>query len=126
MIGTTRPFVKFHRNDQELVSDIRALNSSGYKKDDIWVLRLDTDRNESNHRSYYYHFRTDPDPAVGHIDSMANYIANGAEELRKRLEKLGFPKDERDRLVSRLEETDYTCLLVVRDLRDDIIPMQDA
>ncbi|WP_421617688.1 general stress protein [Brevibacillus sp. TJ4] len=126
MIGTTSPFVKFHHYDQELVSDIEALNSSGYHKDDIWVLKLDTDRNESNQRSFFYKFRTHPDGAVGDLDSKANFIANGAEELRKRLAKLGFAKDERDMLVSRLEDTDYTCILVVRDLRDDIIGMQDV
>lgn len=126
MIGTTSPFVKFHHHDQELVSDIEALNSSGYHKDDIWVLKLDTDRNESNHRSFFYKFRTHPDSAIGDIDSKAHFVANGAEELRSRLAKLGFAKDERDMLVSRLEDTDYTCILVVRDLRDNIIDMRDA
>lgn len=126
MIGTTSPFVKFHHYDQELVSDIEALNSSGYEKDDIWVLKLDTDRNDSNRRSFFYSFRTKPDHAIGHIDSKAHFFAHGAEELRNRLAKLGFSKNERDALVSRLEDTDYTCMLVVRDLRDDIISMNDV
>ncbi|NGQ96311.1 general stress protein [Brevibacillus sp. SYP-B805] len=125
MISATKPFVKFHRYDQELVSDIQALNSSGYAKDDIWVLKWNPDKNHSNQRDNYYKFSTHVESAVGDIDSKAQYFNNGGKELRSKLEHLGLTKDEASALVRELEESDYTCLLVVRDLKDNIIKMSD-
>jgi hypothetical protein len=125
VISATKPFVKFHRYDQELVSDIQALNSSGYAKDDIWVLKWNPDKNHSNQRDNYYKFSTHFESAVGDIDSKAQYFNNGGKELRSKLEHLGLTKDEASALVRELEESDYTCLLVVRDLKDNIIKMSD-
>lgn len=125
MISATKPFVKFHRYDQELVSDIQALNSSGYHKDDIWVIKWNPDKNHSNQRNNFYKFSTHFESAVGDIDSKAHFFDNGGEEMRTRLEKLGLTKDEASSLVRELQETDYTCLLVVRDLKDNIIKMHN-
>lgn len=122
MISATKPFVKFHKFDQELVSDISALNSSGYAKDDIYVLKWKPTKNHSNQRDNYYKYSTHSDTAVGHIESKAHVFANGAEELRTKLEHLGVTKDEASALVRELQETDYTCILVVHDLKDNIIP----
>ncbi|MED4780876.1 general stress protein [Brevibacillus choshinensis] len=125
VISATKPFVKFHRYDDELVSDIQALNASGYHKDDIWVLKWNPDKNHSNQRNNFYKYSTHFESAVGHIDSKAHFFDNGGEELRTRMEKLGLTKDECSSLFRELQETDYTCLLVVRDLKDNIIKMND-
>ncbi|CAJ1002593.1 MULTISPECIES: general stress protein [Bacillales] len=125
MISATKPFVKFHRYDQELVSDIQALNSSGYHKDDIWVLRWNPDKNHSNQRDNYYKYSSHSEDVIGDIDSKAHVFENGGEELRTRLEKLGLSKDEASALFRELQESDYSCLLVVRDLKDNIIKMSN-
>jgi Heat induced stress protein YflT len=125
LISATKPFVKFHKYDAELASDVHALNSAGYNSDDIWVLKWNPDKNHSNQRNNFYKYSTHFESAVGHIDSMAHFFDNGGKELRQRLEKLGLTKDECSALVRELQETDYTCLLVVRDLKDNIIKMND-
>ncbi|MGC5323859.1 general stress protein [Brevibacillus sp. SYSU BS000544] len=123
MISATKPFVKFHKYDQELVSDIQALNSSGYAKDDIYVLKWNPDKNHSNQRNNFYKYSTHFESAVGDIDSKAHFFDNGGEELRSKLEHLGLTKDEASALVRELQETDKTIILLVRDLKDNIIPM---
>ncbi|MFM1650982.1 general stress protein [Brevibacillus sp. B_LB10_24] len=123
MISATKPFVKLHRYDQELVSDIQALNSSGYKRDDIYVLKWNPDKNHSNQRDNYYKYSKHFEDAVGDFDSKAQFFDNGGKELRSKLEHLGLTKDEASALVRELEETDYTCILAVRDLKDNIIKM---
>lgn len=125
LISATKPFVKFHKYDAELASDVHALNSAGYNSDDIWVLKWNPDKNHSNQRNNFYKYSTHFESAVGHIDSMAHFFDNGGKELRTRLEKLGLTKDECSALVRELQDTDYTCLLVVRDLKDNIIKMND-
>nr|WP_238543259.1 general stress protein [Brevibacillus sp. BC25] len=125
LISATKPFVKFHKYDAELASDVHALNSAGYNSDDIWVLKWNPDKNHSNQRNNFYKYSTHFESAVGHIDSMAHFFDNGGKELRTRLEKLGLTKDECSALFRELQETDYTCLLVVRDLKDNIIKLND-
>lgn len=122
MISATKPFVKFHKFDQELVSDISALNSSGYAKDDIYVLKWNPTRNHSNQRDNFYKYSKHFEDAVGNIESKAHVFSNGGEELRTKLEHLGLTKDEASALVRELQETEYTCILVVHDLKDNIIP----
>ncbi len=122
MISATKPFVKFHKFDQELVSDIQALNSSGYAKDDIYVLKWNPDRNHSNQRNNYYKYSKHFEDAVGNIESKCHVFANGGEELRSKMEHLGLTKDEASALFRELQETDKTCILLVRDLKDNIIP----
>lgn len=125
MISATKPFVKFHKYDQELVSDIEALNSSGYAKEDIYVLKWNPDKNHSNQRDNYYKYSTHFENAIGNIDSKAHFFDNGGEELRTKMELLGLTKDEASSLFREIKDTDYTCLLVVRDLKDNIIKMSD-
>lgn len=122
MLSTTKPFVKFHKYDQDLVQDIQALNSSGYPRDDIWVLKYNPDKNHSNQRDNYYKYSKHVEDAIGDIQSKAHFFDNGGEELRTRLVHLGLDERDAAELVKQLKETDYTCILVVRELRDDIIP----
>ncbi len=123
MISATKPFVKLHKYDDELVSDIEALNSSGYAKDDITVLKWNPDKNHSNRRDNFYKYSTHFERPIGDIDAKANFFDNGGKELRSKLEHLGLTKDEASALVREIEETDKTCILVVRDLKDEIIKM---
>ncbi|MBO8162641.1 MAG: general stress protein [Brevibacillus sp.] len=122
-VNATKPFVKLYKYDQELASDIQALNSSGYSRDDIYVLKWNPDKNHSNQRDNYYKYSKHFEDAVGHIDSKAQFFDNGGKELRTKLEHLGLDKDEASALVRELEETDKTCILVVRELRDNIIDL---
>ncbi|WP_232699403.1 general stress protein [Brevibacillus daliensis] len=123
MISATKPFVKLHKYDHHLVDDIEALNSSGYAKDDITVLKWNPDKNHSNQRDNFYKYSRHFESAKGNIDSKANFFDNGGKELRTKLEHLGLTKDEASALVRELEETDKTCILTVRDLKDNIIEM---
>ncbi|WP_139488765.1 general stress protein [Brevibacillus dissolubilis] len=123
MLSATKPFIKLHKYDQNLVSDIQALNSSGYHKDDIWVIKWNPTKNHSNQRNNYYKYSTHFESAVGDIDSKAHFFDNGGEEIRTRLEKLGLTKDEASALFRELQETEATCILAVRDLKDNIIEM---
>ncbi|UFJ42291.1 general stress protein [Brevibacillus humidisoli] len=123
-IGTIKPFVKLHKYDQNLVADIQALNSSGYKREDIYVLKWNPDKNHSNQRDNYYKYSKHFEDAIGDIDSKAQFFDNGGKELRSKLEHLGLNKDEAAALLRELEETDNTCILYVRELRDHIIEMK--
>ncbi|AKF96253.1 general stress protein [Brevibacillus laterosporus] len=123
MLSATKPFIKLHKYDEHLVADIEALNSSGYAKDDIYVLKWNPDKNHSNQRDNFYKYSTHFEKAKGHIDSKANFFDNGGKELRSKLEHIGLTKDEASALVRELEETDKTCILAVHDLKDNIIEM---
>lgn len=120
----TGPFVKFHQYDKQLVADVEALNASGYKPDDIYVLKWNPDKNHSNQRDNYYKYSKHFEDAIGHINSKAHFFDNGGEELRTKLEHLGLSREEAQAHVEKLKETDYTCILVVRDLREGIIPLE--
>ncbi|GAA4701908.1 general stress protein [Brevibacillus fulvus] len=123
MISATKPFVKFHKYDQALVADVQALNSSGYAKDDIHVLRYNAERYHPNRQDEHYKYKTKMEEVIGDIDSKAHFFQHSGKEFRTKLEHLGFTEDEAESLFNELQETDYTCLLVVRNLRDDIIDL---
>ncbi len=122
MISATKPFAKFHKWDEHLIADVQALNSSGYTRDDIHVLKWKPDVHHMSQGDNHYTYGKKREEAD--LEAKADVFAHGGKELRTRLEHLGFAKEEAAALVRKLEETDYSCILVVRDLRDDIIPLQ--
>ncbi len=97
-----KPFIKEYTNDVQLESDIAKLKTSNVHKDDIYVLAHDSDR--TSRISNKAGTNTIGMSEMGVGSAVGSMFKSTGDELRTKLEEIGFSKDEASRYESHLDQ----------------------
>ncbi|MFD2639197.1 general stress protein [Piscibacillus salipiscarius] len=96
------PFVKEYTNDEKLVQDVQKLKDHGIDNSEVYILSHDDDRTEriaSNAKANTIGFSE---------QDMKNFLNNmfnkKGDELRTKLQEMGFSKDEAEEYEEDMDE----------------------
>ncbi|MGM8213075.1 general stress protein [Virgibacillus sp. W0430] len=97
-----RPFVMEYTNDENLQRDVQALQNRGVNKDDIYLLSHDDDRTDrvaSNANASKIGLKE-----MDFTDALKNVFNKKGDELRTKLQDIGFSRQESETLEEDLDE----------------------
>ncbi|WP_027964145.1 general stress protein [Halalkalibacillus halophilus] len=96
------PFIREYSNDEQLVSDVKKLKDNGVSSENVYVLSHDDDRTKriaNNAEANTIGFsEQDFKSAVG------NMFAKKGDELRSKLEEIGFSEAEAENYEEDMDE----------------------
>ncbi|KGX91637.1 general stress protein [Pontibacillus halophilus JSM 076056 = DSM 19796] len=106
-----KPFVREYTNDEVLKDDVQKLSNNGIHKDNIYLMTHDDDRTERLADS------TDANTVglneMNMKEAVGNLFNKKGDELRNKLQDLGFSASEAETYEERLDEGKV--LLMVQD-----------
>jgi len=109
-----KPFIKEYTNDEQLVTDVGILKDKGVDKDNVYVLSHDDDRTDrlaGNAEANTIGMREmDFGNAVG------NLFSSKGDELRTKLEEMGFSDAEADMYEEELDEGKVLLIVTNEDI----------
>ncbi|WP_270180496.1 general stress protein [Alkalihalobacillus sp. CinArs1] len=97
----SRPLVREYQNDEKLKADIEELSNIGISKDAIYVLSHDDDRTERVADGV--DANTIDRKEMG-LKSLKNVFSRKGDELRNKMEEIGFSKEEAERYESEMDK----------------------
>ncbi|WP_345241239.1 general stress protein [Pontibacillus salipaludis] len=109
-----KPFVQEYHNDEKLQNDVQKLADNGIKKEHIYLMTHDEDRTERLANN------TDANTVgaqeMNFAEVIGNIFSEKGEELRNKLQDLGFSESEADSYEEDLDEGKI--LLMVTESED--------
>lgn len=87
-----KPFVKEYTNDEQLKADVKSLKDKGVKKEDVYILSHDDDR--TNRVAGGAGANTIGLKEMDFGDAVGNLFNKKGDELRNKLQDIGFSKEE--------------------------------
>lgn len=109
-----KPFIREYSNDEKLQNDVQTLASKGIKKDNIYVMSHDDDRTERIAKNA--DANTVGVEETGISDAVGNMFNKKGDELRSKLQELGFSEEEAEDYEEDLDEGKV--LLMVTETQD--------
>lgn len=106
-----KPVVREYTNDEDLKSDVLDLKNKGVDKNDIYVLSHDDER--TNRVASKADANTIGISELGLGSAVGNIFSKKGDELRTKLEEVGFNAAEAERYEEKLDEGKV--LLIVTD-----------
>ncbi|WP_298788605.1 general stress protein [uncultured Marinococcus sp.] len=95
-----KPYVREYTNDEQIQHDVQTLANKGIDRNDMYVMSHDDDRTNRIAGSVHANEPTDDEL---NVDS-ANRFSKKGDELRYKLQELGFSSQEAEDLEDELDE----------------------
>lgn len=95
-----KPQVRKYTNDEQIQQDVQTLGKKDISRNDIYIMSHDDDRTDRIAKNVHANKPADDE---FNIDS-ANRFSKKGDELRYKLEELGFSSGEADGLEDELDE----------------------
>ncbi|MCC9090607.1 general stress protein [Bacillus pumilus] len=97
-----KPVVREYSNDETLQRDVEQLKELGVAREDIYVLSHDDDRTEriASHADA----NTIGPREVGLKHAVGNIFSKKGDELRNKIQEIGFTKEEAETFEEHLDE----------------------
>ncbi|WP_028782523.1 general stress protein [Thalassobacillus devorans] len=109
-----KPFIREYTNDEKVIEDVKKLKDRGIDSDNVYVLTHDDDRTDrlaSNASANTIGFsEQDFKNAIG------NLFSKKGDELRTKLQEMGFSEEEADRYEEEMDQG--RVLLLVTETED--------
>lgn len=106
-----KPIVKEYSNDEKLKDDVQKLSDNGIEKEKIYVMSHDDDR--TNRLADSTDANTVGMKETGLSEAVGNMFNKKGDELRNKLQDLGFTEEEAEDYEEDLDEGKV--LLMVKD-----------
>src|SRR5690625_8005811 len=107
-----KPFVKEYTNDEQLKTAVKSLKDKGVKKEDVYILSHDDDRTDRGAGGAGAN--TIGLKEMDLSDAVGNMCNKKGDELRNKLQDIGFTKDESEFFEADMDE-DKVVLIVTND-----------
>ncbi|KEZ49336.1 general stress protein [Metabacillus indicus] len=108
-----KPTVKEYTNDEVLKQDVNELKNQGIDKQDIYILSHDDER--TNRVAGNADANTIGLSEMGLGSAVGNIFSKKGDELRTKLEEIGFSKEEAERYEEKLDEGKILLMVTNRD-----------
>jgi hypothetical protein len=108
-----KPTVKEYTNDEMLKQDVNELKNQGIDKQDIYILSHDDER--TNRVAGNADANTIGLSEMGLGSAVGNIFSKKGDELRTKLEEIGFSKEEAERYEEKLDEGKILLMVTNRD-----------
>ena len=108
-----KPTVKEYTNDEMLKQDVTELKNQGIDKQDIYILSHDDER--TNRVAGNADANTIGLSEMGLGSAVGNIFSKKGDELRTKLEEIGFSKEEAERYEEKLDEGKILLMVTNRD-----------
>lgn len=109
-----KPFVREYTNDEAVQEDVQKLSNHGVDSDSIYLMTHDGDRTERLTNNTVASTVGLKETGIG--EAVGNMFNKQGDELRNKLQDLGFSASEAETYEERLDEGKV--LLIVTDKQD--------
>ncbi|PAV28816.1 general stress protein [Virgibacillus profundi] len=97
-----KPFIQEYINDEKLKTDVSILKDKGVNKDDVYILSHDDDR--TNRLAGSAETNTIGIKEMDFGNAVGNLFNKKGDELRTKLEEMGFSKAEAEKYEEDMDE----------------------
>ncbi|MFA1818762.1 general stress protein [Virgibacillus oceani] len=109
-----KPFIKEYTNDEQLVNDVSTLKDRGIDKDNVYVLSHDDDRTDRIAGNAEANTIGMKEMDFG--NAVGNLFSSKGDELRTKLEEMGFSDAEADKYEEEMDEGKVLLIVTNEDV----------